>query len=106
MHVLNPLYAPPAVATSNQKETREDRNKTADAIEVGKRMWPVSTPSQRQQDTSAFSVAGLKNSLVRLDHEPADMIVNNPLFASGVDFNHVRLLKKLLRVIVSTVISK
>ena len=92
MHILNPLHAPPAVATSNQEETREDRNKTADVIEVGKRMWPASssTPSQRPLDTSAFSVASLKDSLVRLDHEPADMIVNNPLFASGVDFNQVR----------------
>ena len=92
MHILNPLHAPPAVATSNQEETREDRNKTADVIEVGKRMWPASssTPSQRPLDTSAFSVASLKDSLVRLDHEPADMIVNNPLFGSGVDFNQVR----------------
>ncbi|CAI8012074.1 Krev interaction trapped protein 1 [Geodia barretti] len=94
MHILNPLHAPPAVATSNQEETREDRNKTADVIEVGKRMWPASssTPSQRPLDTSAFSVASLKDSLVRLDHEPADMIVNNPLFASGVDFNQVDIL--------------
>ena len=99
--VSNPLHNPPPVATSNHEETREEGNETigtADIIVTGKGVWPIlsSTPFQRPSDdstlheTTAFSVAKLRDSLVRLDQEPADIVIQNPLFGSGVDYNQVR----------------
>ena len=99
MFVSNPLHSPTPIAISNREEVGEAGDETTDVIVTGKGVWPISssTPFQGPSDdstlheTTAFSVAKLRDSLVKLDKEPADMVVVNPLFGSGVDYNQVSL---------------
>ena len=94
MSVTNPLHAPPPVAASNREEVGEDGSKTADVIVTGKGVWPISssTPFQRPLGDSLHrtTVAEMSEPLMKLDQQPVDVIIKNPLFGSGVDYNQVR----------------
>ena len=97
MYVSNPLHCPPSVSTSNH-DKGEGEIGTTNVTVTGHPPWPLSssTPFQRPSDdstrheTTAFSVAKLSDSLLRLDHEPADVVVKNPLFGSGLEFKKVK----------------
>ena len=100
MYITNPLHDLPTVANSNHNEDEEEENKTigaADVFVAGKGVWPISssTPFQPSADdstlheTTAFSIAKLRDTFVDLDHKPADAIIKNPLFGSGLEYNQV-----------------
>ena len=94
MYVPNPLHATPSVAISNHENTVEGGNQTADDVVTRKRVWSVSSstpfqPPAGDNEATALSVAKFKDAVMRLDHGPVDMIVSNPLFGSGVDYNQV-----------------
>ena len=65
---------------------------------VAKGEWPIIsfTPFQRPSEdstlheTTAFSMAKLNDTMSGLDRQPADMVVKNPLFGSGLKFSQVR----------------
>lgn len=71
---------------------------TPNVTGIAKREWPIlsSTPFQRPSkdstlhETTAFSMAKLNDTIAGLDREPADMVVKNPLFGSGLKFSQVR----------------
>ena len=60
-----------------------------------------STPFQRPSEdstlheTTAFSMAKLNDTIAGLERQPADMVVKNPLFGSGLKFSQVRVRERI-----------
>lgn len=94
MYVTNPLHTPPL----SDSVGREKIVGTPNVTSIAKGEWPImsSTPFQHPSEdstlheTTGFSMAKLNDTIAGLDRQPADMVVKNPLFGSGLKFSQVR----------------
>ena len=93
MYVTNPLHEAPPVDTP----AHENGVSTPDTTVVAKKAWsflsstPFQCPSEDStlHETTMFSMAKLSDTLASMDRRPADVIVKNPIFGSGLKFSKV-----------------
>ena len=100
MYVSNPLHVPSVVAPDNRKDGDKNRGTidTPNVTVFANKVWPISSSTPLQPsledstlyETTAFSMAKMNDTIVTLDQAPADMVVKNPLFTSGLQLRQVR----------------
>ena len=100
MYVSNPLHAPPVPLDIGEEEGNRNGGivDTPNITVLANKAWPISssTPFQHPSEdstlyeTTAFSMERPSVTITGLDQSPADMVVKNPLFSSGLKLSKVR----------------